>query len=114
MRKGLWMMKHNDITTRTKGQHLSLSERIEIQTQKRLGYSKRRIAINLKRSHSTINDEIKRRLAIQKKIVNGYTYYSENYYAETGQFFMRNIVGSVDHSQSWPKYKLSSVTLLKR
>ncbi len=78
-------MQHNDITARSKGQHLSLSERIEIQTQKRLGYSNRRIAKNLYRSHSTINDEIKRGTAIQKKIVNGYTYYSENYYAETGQ-----------------------------
>lgn len=85
MRKDLWMMQHNDITTRTKGQHLSLSERIEIQTQKRLGYSNRRIAKNLNRSHSTINDEIKRGTATQKKIVNGYTYTTELYYAETGQ-----------------------------
>ena len=60
MRKDLWMMQHNDITTRTKGQHLSLSERIEIQMMKALGYSNRRIAKQLNRSHSTINDEIKR------------------------------------------------------
>ncbi len=83
-------MQHNDITTRTKGQHLSLSERIEIQTQKRLGYSNRRIAKNINRSHSTINDEIKRGSAIQKKIVNGYTYTTELYYAETGQIVYEN------------------------
>lgn len=79
------MMQHNDITTRPRGQHLSLSERIEIQTFKRLGYSNRRIAKNLNRSHSTINEEIKRGSATQMKIVNGYIYTSKNYYAETGQ-----------------------------
>lgn len=68
------MMQHNDITTRAIGQHLSLSERIEIQTFKFLGYSNRRIAMNLNRSHSTISDEIKRGSATQRKIVNVYVY----------------------------------------
>ena len=79
------MMPLNDTTTLTKGQHLTLSERIEIQTFKRQGLSNRKISRILNRSHSTINDEIQRGWARQKKILNGQTIYSEDYYAETGQ-----------------------------
>lgn len=58
-------MPLNDTTTLCKGQHLTLTERIEIQTLNRQGFSNRRIAKALNRSHSTINDEIKRGLARQ-------------------------------------------------
>lgn len=60
------MMQHNDISTRAREQHLSLSERIEIQTMKYLEYSNRGIAKRQNRSHSTINDEIKHGSTLQK------------------------------------------------
>ena len=78
-------MPLNDTTTLCKGQHLTLTERIEIQTLNRQGFSNRRIAIALNRSLSTIIDEIKRDWARQKKILNNETIYSIHYYAETGQ-----------------------------
>jgi len=97
-------MHLNDITSLTKGQHLSLSERLEIQTWKRLGYSNRKIAKILNRSHSTINDEIKRGTAIQKKLVNGKAIYLEAYYAETGQLVYKK------HREACrPHYKLLKV-----
>ncbi len=97
-------MSLNDSTTLHKGQHLTLTERIEIQTLKRQGLSNRRIAKVLKRSHSTIYDEIKRGWARQKKILNGQTIYSEDYYAETGQLVY-------EHSRQacLPKFKLLKV-----
>lgn len=79
------MMQLNDITTSRKGQHLNLSERIEIQTLHRLGHSNRFIARILKRSHSTINDEIKRGTTDQVKLINGKKNYYRQYFAETGQ-----------------------------
>lgn len=78
-------MPLNDTTTLGKGQHLTLTERIEIQEFKRQMKSNRIIAKALNRSHSTINDEFKRGWARQKKILNDQTIYSEDYYAETGQ-----------------------------
>ncbi|KAF0223629.1 MAG: hypothetical protein FD179_1650, partial [Erysipelotrichaceae bacterium] len=48
-------MHLNDTTSPVKGQHLTLRERIEIQTWKRLDKSNRFIAKKLGRSHSTIN-----------------------------------------------------------
>lgn len=98
------MMQHNDITPKSKGQHLTLSERIEIQMMKRLEYSNRRIAKVINRSHSTINDEIKRGLASQKKIVNGKAYYTDDYYAETGQ-----MVYERHRENCQPHYKLFKV-----
>lgn len=77
------MMHLNDTTSPLKGQHLNIRERIEIQTWKRLAKSNRFIARKLGRNHSTINDEIKRGTAVQKKLVNGKAITSENYYAET-------------------------------
>jgi len=98
------MMHLNDTTSPVKGQHLTLTERIEIQTWKRLGKSNRFIAKELGRSHSTINDEIKRGTAVQKKLVNGRAIYSENYYAETGQFVYEK------HREACkPRYKLLKV-----
>ena len=78
-------MHLNDTTGFVKGQHLTLHERIEIQTYKHLKHSNRFIAKALGRSHSTINDEIKRGTAVQKKLVNGKPIFQEAYYAETGQ-----------------------------
>jgi len=98
------MMPLNDTTTLHKGQHLALTERIEIQTLKRQGLSNRRIAKELNRSHSTINDEIKRGWARQKKILNGQTIYSEDYYAETGQ-----LVYERSRQACLPKFKLLKV-----
>ena len=77
------MMHLNDTTGCVKGQHLTLHERIEIQTYKHLKYSNRFIAKALGRSHSTINDEIKRGTTVQKKLVNGNPIFHEAYYAET-------------------------------
>jgi IS30 family transposase len=98
------MMQLNDITTFRKGQHLSLSERIEIQTLHRLGHSNRSIARILKRSHSTINSEIKRGTANQVKQVNGKKIYRRQYFAETGQAVYEK------HRQNCkPVYKLTRV-----
>lgn len=62
-------MPLNDTTTLGKGQHLTLTERIEIQEFKRQKKSNRIIAKALNRSHSTIKDEFKRGWARQKKIL---------------------------------------------
>lgn len=97
-------MHINDTTGISKGQHLTLSERIEIQSLKRLSNSNRFIAKVLGRSHSTINDEIKRGTAVQKKLVNGQAIYSENYYAETGQ-----LVYEKHREACQPRYKLLKV-----
>jgi transposase, IS30 family len=98
------MMHLNDITSLVKGQHLSLSERLEIQTYKRLDKSNRFIAKVLGRSHSTINDEIKRGSAVQKKLVNGKSFIWEAYYAETGQ-----VVYEKHREACKPHYKLLKV-----
>ena len=98
------MMPLNDTTTLSKGQHLTLSERIEIQTLKRQGFSNRKISRILNRSHSTINDEIQRGWARQKKILNGQTIYSEDYYAETGQ-----LVYERSRQACLPQFKLLKV-----
>ena len=97
-------MHINDTTGISKVQHLTLSERIEIQSLKRLSNSNRFIAKVLGRSHSTINDEIKRGTAVQKKLVNGQAIYSENYYAETGQ-----LVYEKHREACQPRYKLLKV-----
>ena len=78
-------MHLNDTMPLHKGQHLRLKERIEIQVLKRLNKSHRFIAKQLQRSHSTINDEIKRGTVTQVKLVNGKRIYTHDYYAETGQ-----------------------------
>lgn len=85
MRKEIQMMPLNDTTPRSKGQHLSLSERIEIQEYKALGYSNWFIALKLGRSHGTINNEIKRGTTHQVQKVNGKKIYTQKYFAETGQ-----------------------------
>lgn len=97
-------MPLNDTTGCVKGQHLTLSERIEIQTLKRQMKSNRFISKVLNRSHSTINDEIKRGWARQKKILNGQIIYSETYYAETGQ-----LVYDRSRQACLPKFKLFKV-----
>lgn len=97
-------MQLNDTTSLSKGQHLTLSERIEIQTCKRLDLSNRFIAKQLGRSHSTINDEIKRGTVVQKKLINGKTFFYQVYYAETGQ-----IVYAKHREASKPKFKLFRV-----
>ena len=97
-------MHLNDITSLVKGQHLSLSERIEIQSWKRLDKSNRFIALTLGRSHSTINDEIKRGTAVQKKLVNGKAYYLKAYYAETGHLLYKK-----HREVCKPQYKLLKV-----
>ena len=94
-------MQHNDTTRRSKGQHLTYFERTEIQSMKRLGMSNRWIAAQLGRSHSTINDEIKRGTVVQKKLVNGKPFFFEDYYGETGQ-----IVYERNREASKPRYKL--------
>jgi len=97
-------MHINDTTGLSKGQHLTMMERIEIQTFKRMGESNRFIAKVLGRSHSTINDEIKRGTAVQKKLVNGKPIYQEAYYAETGRFVYEK------HRETCkPRYKLLNV-----
>lgn len=85
MRKESSMMQLNDTVKSNKGQHLTLFERIEIQTMKRQGYSNRHIARNLGRSHATINNELKRGTAAQVKLVNHRKVYTQSYFAETGQ-----------------------------
>ena len=97
-------MHLNDTTSPLKGQHLTLRERIEIQTWKRLDKSNRFIARELGRSHSTINDEVKRGTASQKKILNGKALFLEAYYAETGQ-----LVYERNRDASKPRYKLLKV-----
>lgn len=79
------MMQLNDTVLRNKGQHLTLSERIEIQSMKRPGRSNRQIARYLGRSHATINNEIKRGTAMQVKLVNRKKVTTRSYFAETGQ-----------------------------
>jgi len=91
----------NDTLGISKGHQVILSERIEIQSLKRQTQSKRLMANALGRSHSTINDEIKRGTAVQKKLVNGHAVYSENYYAETGQLVYEN-----QREACKPRYKL--------
>ena len=53
-------MQTNNTTIMSKGQHLSLKERIEIQCMISKDYAHRQIALELDRSHPTINNEIKR------------------------------------------------------
>lgn len=79
------MMQLNDTVLRNKGQHLTLSERIEIQSMNRQGFTNRHIARCLGRSHSTINNEIKRGTTQQVRLVNQKKYYTQSYFAETGQ-----------------------------
>lgn len=74
-----------------KGTHLTIQERGQIQAYKEMGLSNRQIAKKLHRAPQTINNEIKRGWIktikqVQKK-ANGkeYRYYTEQYYAETGQ-----------------------------
>jgi IS30 family transposase len=98
------MMQFNDTTSLCKGQHLTLAERIEIQTWKRRDKSNRFIAKELGRSHSTINGEIKRGTVVQKKLINGKPVFFEAYYAETGQ-----IVYAKHREASKPRFKLLSV-----
>jgi len=97
-------MHLNDTTSPVKGQHLNLRERIEIQTWKCLNKSNRFIAKALGRSHSTINDEVKRGTASQKKIVNGKALFLEAYYAETGQ-----LVYEKHREACKPQYKLLKI-----
>ncbi len=97
-------MHLNDTTSPVKGQHLTLRERIEIQTWKRLYKSNRFIARTLGRSHSTINDEVKRGTACQKKILNGKALFLEAYYAETGQ-----LVYERNREACKPQYKLLKI-----
>jgi IS30 family transposase len=98
------MMQFNDTTSLCKGQHLTLSERIEIQTWKRCAKSNRFIAKELGRSHSTINDEIQRGTVVQKRLINGKPVFYEAYYAETGQ----NVYAK-HREASKPRFKLLSV-----
>lgn len=79
------MMQLNNTGIPRKGQHLTLKERIEIQTMKRQGASNRLIAKKLGRSHATINNEIKRGTTSQVQLVNHKKVYTELYFAETGQ-----------------------------
>ena len=78
-------MQLNDTVLRNKGQHLTLSERIEIQSMNRQGFSNRHIARCLGCSHSTINNEIKRGTTQQVKLVNRKKHYTQSYFAQTGQ-----------------------------
>jgi len=97
-------MQFNDTTSPVKGQRLTLTERIEIQTWKRLDKSNWFIAKELGRSHSTINDEVKRGTAIQKMLINGKALFLEVYYAETGQ-----IIYEKHREASKPRYKFLKV-----
>ncbi len=97
-------MHLNDTMSPVKGQHLTLTGRIEIQTWKRLDKSNRYIAKELGRSHSTINDEVKRGTTVQKKLINGKTLFLEAYYAETGE-----IIYEKHREASKPRYKLLNV-----
>ena len=69
------MVQTNNTTIMSKGQHLSLQERIEIQCMLSKDYPHRQIALELDRSHATINNEIKRGTIEQKKKVDGVTFY---------------------------------------
>ena len=81
-----------------------MSEQIAIQSLKWLFNSNRFIAKVLGRSHSTINDEIKRGTAVQKKLVNGKPISQESYYAETGRFVYKK------HREACkPRFKLLNV-----
>ena len=88
----------------SKGQHLTLSERIEIQMMKGLDKSNRFIAKALGRSHSTINAEVKRGIVTQKKLINGKPFVWKAYYAQTGQLIYEK------HREACkPKHKLLKV-----
>ena len=74
-----------------KGTCLTIQERGQIQVYKEMGLSNRQIAKKLHRAPQTINNEIKRdwirTIKQVPKKANGkeYRYYTEQYYAETGQ-----------------------------
>jgi len=68
-------MHFNDTTSPGKGQHLTLSELIEIQLLKQLSKSDRAIVTKLGRSNSMTNDTIKRVTSVQKKFVNNEAIY---------------------------------------
>lgn len=85
MKEDPQMMQLNDTTTLRSRQHLNLSERIEIQTLHRLGHTNRSIGRILGRTHSTINNEMKRGTVDQVKKVNGKEVHQKFYFAETGQ-----------------------------
>jgi len=104
MKEDSQMMQLNDTTTCRSKQHLNLSERIEIQTLQRLGHSNRSIGKALGRTHSTINNEMKRGTVDQVKKVNGYTYHQKVYFAETGQ-----AVYNKHRQASRPHYKLVKI-----
>ena len=90
----------------SKGQHLSLQERIEIQCMLSKDYSHRQIALELDRSHATINNEIKRGTIEQKKKVSGVTFYFEVYKADSAQNNYEN-----KRKKSRKLFKLLSVFL---
>ena len=83
------MTQVDNNTNPIKGKHLTYDERSQITVLKKEGYSNRAIAKVLKRSHQTINDEIKRgtvtQLRIQKQNGKTYKYYDEIYDHKVGQ-----------------------------
>ena len=99
-------MQTNNTTIISRGQHLSLKERIEIQCMLSKDYSHRQIALELDRSHATINNEIKRGTIEQKKKVNGVTFYFEVYKADSAQKNYEN-----KRKKSRKPFKLMSVFL---
>lgn len=79
------MIQLNNTSKPRKGQHLSLGERIEIQSLHDRGFSNRAIGRLLERSHATINNEIKRGTVDQVQKVNQKQIFSQRYFAESGQ-----------------------------
>ena len=79
------MIQPNNTSKPRKGQHLSLGERIEIQSLHDRGFSNRAIGRLLERPHATINNEIKRGTVDQVQKVNQKQVFSQRYFAETGQ-----------------------------
>ena len=80
-------MQFYDTLPINKWQHLDLTERLSIEKMIALGYSNRAIARGLNRPHSTINNEIKRGIIKQKKIINGKEEYYTKYDAYAAQGF---------------------------
>ena len=80
-------MQFYDILPINKWQHLDLTERFYIEKMIALGYSNRAIARGLNRPHSTINNEIKRGIIKQQKIINGKEEYYTKYDAYAAQGF---------------------------
>lgn len=94
-------------TTRTPGKHLTYEERIQIEVYKNEGYSNRQIALKIRCSRSTINNEIKRGTVRQIKqrqtAPSGkvYEYSTHIYSAEAAQYAYESARKNCGRASKW-------------